>query len=166
MPRRHPNLPTAWLITDERIGPHLPEIAAAMPRGSGIIVRHQKLPPPERAILLRKLKRVTAGRGITILDETDGRVARVHSARQIARARLAGAELLFVSPLFGTRSHPEWKPLPRMRAAALARLAGPGAMALGGMDGRRFRLVERLGFTGWAGIDGWLDGRRRGPSRE
>jgi thiamine-phosphate pyrophosphorylase len=39
-----------------------------------------------------------------------------------------------------------------MRAAALARLAGRKLVALGGMDERRFRRVERLGFVGWAGI--------------
>jgi thiamine-phosphate pyrophosphorylase len=43
-----------------------------------------------------------------------------------------------------------------MRAAALVRLAGRNAIALGGMDARRFRLVRRLGFQGWAGIGAWL----------
>jgi thiamine-phosphate pyrophosphorylase len=43
-----------------------------------------------------------------------------------------------------------------MRAAALVRLAGPTAIALGGMDERRFRGVRALGFQGWAGIDAWL----------
>lgn len=40
-----------------------------------------------------------------------------------------------------------------MRAAALARLAGRGLIALGGMDARRYATIARLGFDGWAGID-------------
>jgi hypothetical protein len=40
-----------------------------------------------------------------------------------------------------------------MRAAALARLAGRNAIALGGMSRRRYAKIAALGFTGWAGID-------------
>jgi thiamine-phosphate pyrophosphorylase len=40
-----------------------------------------------------------------------------------------------------------------MRAAALARLGGRNLLALGGMNARRFRRIERLGFYGWAAID-------------
>jgi thiamine-phosphate pyrophosphorylase len=43
-----------------------------------------------------------------------------------------------------------------MRAAALARLAGRPLLALGGMDARRYAVVRRLGFDGWAAIDAWV----------
>jgi hypothetical protein len=39
-----------------------------------------------------------------------------------------------------------------MRAATLARLAGRRAIALGGMDARRYANIAQLGFIGWAGI--------------
>ena len=52
------------------------------------------------------------------------------------------------------RSHPERKAMPRMRAAALARLARSRAIALGSMNRRRFRAIQKLGFVGWAGISG------------
>jgi hypothetical protein len=29
-------------------------------------------------------------------------------------------------------------------------------MALGGMTHRRFMAIQKLGFVGWAGIDGWI----------
>jgi thiamine-phosphate pyrophosphorylase len=57
--------------------------------------------------------------------------------------------------MFATRTHPEMRPLPRMRAAALVRLTGRKAIALGGMNESRFRQVRALGFQGWAGIDAW-----------
>jgi thiamine-phosphate pyrophosphorylase len=43
-----------------------------------------------------------------------------------------------------------------MRAAALLRLAKSPVIALGGMGERRFRRIQRLGFSGWAGIDAWI----------
>lgn len=164
MRRRHPEPPTAWLITDERLGSDLLRLVARLPRGTGVLVRQHDLPRSERAALLRKLRRAAARRGLVLVDEAEGTVARVHSAREIARARLRGAEFLFLSPLFATRSHADWKALPRMKAAALARLAAPGVLALGGMDPQRFRRVAPLGFAGWAGIDGWLCSKR--PPRE
>jgi thiamine-phosphate pyrophosphorylase len=68
----------------------------------------------------------------------------------------ARVPLILLSPIHSTRSHPDWRPIPRMRAAAYARLAGRRLIALGGMDERRFERIERLGFVGWAGIDAWL----------
>ena len=156
MPSRHPAQPTAWLITDERLGPELLRLIAKLPRRTGVLVRHHDLPARERAALLRKIRKVAASRELVIVDEAGGSAARTHSPKEIARARLGGAALLLISPVYGTRSHPEWRPLPRMRAAALARLAGRRAIALGGMDARRFRTIAPLGFTGWAGIDAWL----------
>jgi thiamine-phosphate pyrophosphorylase len=64
--------------------------------------------------------------------------------------------MILLSPMFPTRSHPEWNAMPRMRAAALARLARRRAIALGGMNRSRFRKIQKLGFVGWAGIDAWV----------
>jgi thiamine-phosphate pyrophosphorylase len=68
---------------------------------------------------------------------------------------LAGAPVIFLSPIFPTRSHPEWPPMRKMRAAALVRLSCVPVIALGGMDAGRFASIEGLGFSGWAGIDAY-----------
>ena len=81
---------------------------------------------------------------------------RVHDMRELRKAGLSRIPLIFISPLFATRSHPAWKPLARLKAAALLRLAKAPAIALGGMSPQRFKRVERLGFQGWAGIDAWI----------
>ena len=67
----------------------------------------------------------------------------------------AGARLVFVSPVFATRSHPGARALGPLRAAAIARGLPVLWMALGGMDAGRFRRLSGLGFHGWAAIDAW-----------
>ena len=159
--RPRQSLPEEWLVTDERLGDALLPVAARLPRGSGIIFRHHSLSPGDRAHLLRRLRRIAAAKGLTILDEASGEAARVHDMSEIRQARLRGARLLLISPLFPTRSHPDRRPLSRMHAAALARHARGPVLALGGMDARRFARVKALGFHGWAAIDAWLEGGSR-----
>ena len=51
MVRRHPlsaSLPTAWLLTDERLSLPVERVAAALPPGSGIVLRHDRLAPGAR----------------------------------------------------------------------------------------------------------------------
>jgi len=155
MKRRQP-LPTRWLVADERMGEQLWAAVRKLPRGSGVLVLHRSLPKGERAALLSRLRRVARQRGLVIADDATGASARVHDLAELRRASLRRTRMLFLSPMFATRSHPGWKPLPRMKAAAMISLAPMPVLALGGMNERRFRRVERLGFQGWAGIDAWI----------
>lgn len=157
-----PRHPTQWLFSDPRLG-ELVTVVRRLPPGTGVILRHHHLSPSERRRLLRRVQRLAAARGLVVIDEAGGRVARVHHARELRQARLRGAELIFLSALFATRSHPERRPLLRMKAAALAQLGGRRLLALGGMNQERFARVRRLGFVGWGGIDDWT-GRTRRPA--
>lgn len=157
-------LPQEWLITDARLG-DVVAVVRRLPRGTGVLVRQHDLPPAKRRSLLRRLRRLARGRNLVIVDEADGRSARVHDARELRQALLRGSELIFLSPVYLTRTHPGWSPLPRMKAAALRQLSSKPVLALGGMNARRYRRVAPLGLAGWGGIDGWMKGRRR-PSRE
>ncbi len=154
--RPRQTIPRQWLITDERLSEYLLPLVARLPRGSGILFRHHGLGRGGRERLHLQLRRLARSRSLLLVDEAKGRTARVHNAVEIRQARLRGPQLFFVSPLFATRTHPEMRTLPRMRAAALVRLTGPNVVALGGMNERRFREVRKLGFQGWAGIDAWL----------
>ena len=156
----HPRHPTRWLISDPRLGDPV-ALARNLPRGTGLLLRHHHLPARERRQLLRQLRRLAANRDLLLVDEAAGEIARVHDVRELRQARLAGARLIFLSPLFATRSHPDWAPLPRMRAAALARLGGRTLLALGGMTPRRYATVRGLGFKGWGAIDAWQAPRGR-----
>ena len=152
---RHPDPPTAWLITDERLGPDLLKRIRRLPPGTGVLVRHHGLSPRVRRAVLRQIRLIARSRGLIVVDEAEGKVARVHSARELRRALPRNTDLLFLSPLFPTRTHPGWAPLGRMRAASLVRLARRPVLALGGLDSRRYARVMALGFRGWGGIDGF-----------
>jgi thiamine-phosphate pyrophosphorylase len=73
---------------------------------------------------------------------------------EIRAAEAGGAALVFLSPVFATRSHPEAQPLGPDGFDALARQTRLPVIALGGMDEARAEgLAEAYG---WAGIDAWL----------
>ena len=155
MTRGQTSIPTQWLVADARVSDGLWRAVDRLPRGSGILFLFHGLPKVERARLQARLRRVARRRGLVVADEAAGEAARVHDMMELRQAGLAKVPLLFLSPLYPTRSHPGRRALPRMRAAAVLRLARVPVIALGGMDSQRFGKVERLGFAGWAGIDAW-----------
>ena len=144
---RRQTMPRQWLIIHAPLGAETWRSLSSLPRGSGVVVLG-KLTSAEQP----RLRRVAHQRALVTAAESTAQAARVHSVRELRRARLRGTPLILLSPLYATSSHPDWLPIPRMRAAALARLGGRRLVALGGMDARRFRAVERLGFQAWAGI--------------
>jgi len=144
--RPRQTIPEQLLIADERLGDELWRILPKLPRGGGVLVL-RKFNSKEQ----RRLRHLVRLRWLTIIDGASA--ARVHNARELRIALLRRSPLILVSPIHLTRSHPDWRPMPRMRAAALARLARRRAMALGGMDAQRYAKIAPLGFIGCAGID-------------
>lgn len=175
MVRRHPPtaLPRQWLFSDARAATDLSALAALLPPGSGIVLRHDDLAPGARWRLLRQLIRIARARRLIVLladtPETakrwgaDGAHLRqplanraaqahragllltmpVHDAREARCARRAGADGVFISPLHPTRSHPGTSALGRAAWLRLARLAGGQAIALGGLTPARARALDR-----------------------
>jgi thiamine-phosphate pyrophosphorylase len=165
MPPRHP-LPTLWLMTDERIG----DVAAAvrrLPRGAGVVFRHYATHAGERRRLWRQLLRIARARGLVLVRAgaepmagemgVHGRAGRglrtwpAHTRAEALAGKQAGADALFVSPVFPTRSHPAAPALGPRRARAIGAGLCVPLVALGGMDAKRFRRL--CGFHGWAAID-------------
>jgi thiamine-phosphate pyrophosphorylase len=169
--RRADALPTIWLVTDERLGETLWPAIKALPRGAGIVFRHHATDSATRRALFARIRTMARQRGLTLIRAGATRLpgeqgvhngagrglrsAAVHSLAEGLAARRRGVDVIFVSPVFATRSHPGAPALGALRAAMIARVAGLPAIALGGMDARRFRRVKTLGFHGWAGIDAW-----------
>lgn len=167
---RHP-LPQIWLMTDERMGDSLWTALARLPRGSGVVFRHYGLPPAERRALFARVVKLARRRGLMVVraGAATGRGAAgvhgwrgaglrtfpAHSRREAIAAVRAGADLLFVSPIFATRSHPGARALGRVRLGLLIRGLDVPVIALGGMDSRRAAGVQPLGVYGWAAIDAW-----------
>lgn len=167
-------------MTDERQGDGLWPALKALPRGGGVVFRHYGLAPGERRRLFRRVRALARRRRLLILLAGPPRLARawgadgshgVHRGRwrtlaapahtpvEMRRAERAGVDLLFISPVFATRSHPDAKPLGRVRFGLLARQARRPVIALGGITPRRARTLRALGCHGWAGIDAWTPKR-------
>ena len=156
MTHRQTANPTEWMILDERLGSELCKFVRKLPRRSGVLLLRYDLLERERRKLLSHLSWIAKAKRLTIIDEKSRGAARVHDSKELLHALTRRRQLILLSPIFPTRTHPNWMPLPRMRAATFARLAHRKAIALGGMDRRRFRIVQKLGFAGWAGIDAWI----------
>lgn len=166
-----PNLPRRWLMTDRRLGDELWSCIARLPMGAGVVLRHHD----GDGALAQQVAVACVARGALLAVAGDGELARrvgaaivhnpvgatnglpvsrsVHDHAEALAAR--GADLVFVSPVHATRSHPGVAALGLEGAAALARLARAPAIALGGMDEMRGEEAIVAGFHGWAAIDAW-----------
>ena len=144
---RRQSMPSRWLIVNAEPDHALWRAVRKLPRRSGVLLIHRL-----RARDLRKLRHVAGLRQLKVVAERPRTAARVHNIREMTRELLRRPPMVLISPLYATRSHPDWNPLARMRAAALARLANRQAIALGGMNQDRYAAIARLGFIGWAGM--------------
>jgi thiamine-phosphate pyrophosphorylase len=167
-------------MTDERMGEDLWAAIWALPRGAGIVFRHYRTQPAARRALFARIARlarrrrlvlVRAGRasfpgeagvhGAGRLKPGGIRTWAAHSRAQAMAGKRAGADAVFVSPVYPTRSHPGAEALGPARSAMIAHGLAIPIIALGGMDPARFRALVRLGFHGWAAIDAWLPDQKR-----
>ncbi|WP_236697351.1 thiamine phosphate synthase [Sphingomonas sp. Leaf357] len=172
-------LPRLWLMTDERMGEDLWRALQTLPRGSGIVFRHYATPAKERRAMFRKLAKVAHLRGFLLVRAGPVSLGRergvhgkgairsdqirtwpVHSRREALAGARAGADLILVSPVFPTASHPGAPALGPIRAARIIQGLPVPAIALGGMTKQRGLRLRRLGFHGWAAIDAWITPRR------
>ncbi|PJG48093.1 thiamine phosphate synthase [Sphingobium sp. LB126] len=178
--RHRKKLPTIWLMTDERVGEEaLLAAARRLPKGrAGIVLRHYGTDGVGRRALFDRLASIARRRRLTLMlggtaaeaaalraDGWHGRDRRrsprpllrsmpVHDRRELQAALQGGADFIFVSPLFPTRSHPGKKWLGQAGFAALARLSPVPVMALGGVRATHRQMLKGIGAFGWAAIDG------------
>lgn len=164
------------MFSDERMGVNFLPALERLPKGAGLVFRHYQLEKRERRALFVRARRIARVRRIiVVLAGTDQRAsawrangshsralhlsqglrtAPVHNLRELVAAERSGADLIFISPVFATRSHPGSISLGRRGFTALAIRANMPVIALGGMNARRARALK-LSY-GWAGIDSWL----------
>jgi thiamine-phosphate pyrophosphorylase len=175
-------------MTDPRIDDVLLRSVQALPAGSGVVLRHDRLAAGERRALFLALRRIARRRGLRLLVKADARTARrwradgvhlgtpplrprsgapgalpvtvaVHDRRELARTRRLRPALLFVSPVHVTRSHRGAAALGATGLRRIAAKAGLPVIALGGMTSARGRMMARIA-DGWAAIDGLAAPRR------
>ena len=158
-------------MTDERMGDALwPALRALLP-GSGVVFRHYATPLAERRAIFVRVRQIARARrlvlvaarpaGLGLSDGVHGRglghgvrTWAAHSRREAVAGVRAGADALFVSPLYATRSHPGAGALRLGAALRIGQGLPVCVMALGGMTARRFQRISAYGFDGWAAING------------
>ncbi len=179
----HPRLsdlyPQIWLMTDRRNDAVLEESVKGLPRGSGIIFRHYHLKEAARRNRFLSIKALAKRSDHILLLAGSPRLARqwgadgvhgrhwkryqtagllhsapVHNPKEIRAANHNGADLLILSPVFATRSHPGQRPVSPLQLKRLVALCKKPVILLGGMDAQRFAQRNHLGAHGWAAIDG------------
>lgn len=162
--------PVLFLFTDRRLADPVETVRRLLARRAlrrllGVIVRGT---PEARRSLAASLRPLCAAHGVALLVAGDvpargvglhlpggrglrrrlpGRpvlvTAAAHDAPALRRARRAGADLAFLSPVFPTASHPGVRTLGAARFARLAAAGGLPVAALGGIDGRNARALAR-----------------------
>ena len=128
MTTRQTDWPRQWLMTDERLGERLWEAIDRLPPGhAGIVFRHYATGAPERAELGARVADLCGTRRLSLAVARDQDLAEqlgadlvhnparpselpfslaVHSMEDAEAARTTGAALVFISPVYPTRSHP------------------------------------------------------------
>lgn len=168
------SLPRIWLVTDERQGDGLLPTIARLPDDAGILFRHYSLAAVDRRALFDAV-RVAGGERLLLLagsarlaeawgadgwhgwgDGEGMRSASVHDLAEIRRAEEQGADLLFLAPVYPTRSHPGAPALGVERFAALAATTKLPVIALGGLTPDNAEELRSRGAYGWAAVDAWL----------
>lgn len=174
LPRQ--SLPLLWLLSDARNDARLEGVLAEMPTGSGFLFRHYHLAHDARAARFRTLTGAARAAGhlaivagnAALAEEwgADGvygdveqraagsgliRLATAHNGDELAAAGRAGADGVFLSPVFPTRSHPAARPLGIHGFHVLAQQSSVPVIALGGMTKSR---AEELHWPRWGAIDG------------
>lgn len=148
-------LPAMWLFVEPRLGDALWVALDRLPRGAGVAVGHAGLAPAARRTLIARICVAARRRRLVVADAAGPTIAKAHDRAELVAARRRGARLVFVSPLFATRSHPGAPTLGRVRFGLLVRGAGVPVAALGGMTAARFRALRPFGAVAWGAIDAW-----------
>ena len=181
-PRRNPDWPALWLFTDPYRLPDVLAAAAALPRGSGVVLR--TFGKPELAALAPALGRLSRRRDLTFLVGADESLAvacdadglhlperlaahlprlrarhprwrftlAAHSPRALRRAATLGADAAFLSPVFASLSPSAGSPLGPTRVSMLTRGVRLAVYGLGGINEATAPRLVRSGLAGFAGV--------------
>lgn len=169
MPTEQPSLPKLWLISDQRNDAGLEAALGALPRGSGFVFRHYHLAPEARRARFDELAAVARQSGHLVIlsggqnwgadgyygasrSTADGLyLATAHNGEELHAVVAAGADGIFLSPVFPTTSHPGADTLGIHGFHVLARQSPVPVIALGGMTHERARELD---WPRWGAIDG------------
>ena len=166
--RQDPRAVPLWLFTDDQRLSDPLRVIGRLPSGlCGVVLRQDA--HPDRQALARSVARLCRRRGVALILAGDVRLAKslraglhlrggvggrpagwsgrllsasIHDQTQLNLAKRAGVDLIFISPVFPTRSHPGAMVLGTRGWHCLAVQAGRmQACALGGINARTVRRL-------------------------
>ncbi len=175
-------LPSSFYVTDENRNRSAIETVCQLPAGTGVLFRHYgvkdraKLGKALAKICKqRKLSLYVAG-DATLAHQlnSDGLhlpewqinqlpllrtryplrqiSAACHTFRNLKTAENLGADLVFLSPIFPTKSHPGARSLTPLRSSSWIKNLSAPVYALGGVNEKHFTQLSNAGFSGIAAI--------------
>ncbi len=166
-------------MTDGKQADDAASIVSALPRGTAVIYRNYTL-VNRRAIAVR-LRALCRARGLLFIVAEDINLAKTlkadglhlpsralkksawlrdfrtlsaacHTSHEVTMARAHGIDIIFLSPLFETNSHPGEPYLGPDRFREIAMMAGIPVLALGGVTLQNFKLASGANIVGFAAI--------------
>ncbi len=75
-----------------------------------------------------------------------------HSEKSVRQAQKYGCDLIFYSPIFPTKSHPNQKSIGALKLRNLATKTQTPIYALGGIDEKNIKIIANCGVGGVGGI--------------
>lgn len=179
-------LPRLWFFTDPARVPDPASVARRLPAGSGIVFRAFGAPGAvdqgqalatiarERGLVLlagadarlaqsigadgvHLPERLAYQAGDILAAHPDWRItAAAHSSKAVLAAARAGAQALFVSPVFASSSPSAGAPLGLEAFTALVEAAPVPIIALGGVSPATATLLPATGAAGLAAVEAFL----------
>jgi len=184
---RGKRLPRLFFFTDPIRTPEPARVLARLPRGAGVVYRAfgaadavaqgrrlARLAHRRGLLFLVGADAGLAARigadGVHLPERLAGRAAGLrakrprwiltcaaHSTSAVTRARRAGADAAFVSPVFASASPSAGAPLGALRFARIVRGARLPVCALGGVNARTARALTGSGAAALAAVEALLD---------
>jgi thiamine-phosphate pyrophosphorylase len=75
-----------------------------------------------------------------------------HNFLSVIKSQQLGADMIFVSPIIASKSHPDVVPLGLRELSRIVRVSKIPVFALGGVGAKNIHLLKKLGVAGFGGI--------------
>ena len=177
------NVPSLWYFTDEDKTKDIINILHRLPTYSGIVLRNYC--SKDRRTIIKNVLRMAKRKNFTVLmashprahgninglhlpkweykcrRNTKGQIISVsaHSLKDKRKIINTKADIIFLSSVFHTNSHPKRKHLGIIRFGLLARNLARPVIALGGINNKNIKKLKHFPISGVAAIESLKQGK-------
>ena len=170
-------IPYLWFFTDEIKTKNIPEILLKLPRLSGVVIRNYS--SPDREKIIKSSSRISKRKNFFILVgqncQSYGNIngihlpkwhnqirkkhkkhiisISVHGMKDVRKVINSRADIIFLSSVFRSSSHPEINPLGIIKFGLIARNLCKPVIALGGINDSNIKKLKISPINGIAAID-------------